>query len=109
MSRFNVRAIQAPIPEQVHVPSDKKPSAYSAFKGRSSSAPTMVSASAVAEPESRSERRTGGGRPSKDELRRRRLDMADASIQILMVAKPNRTKIREYIQNRILALDIEKR
>lgn len=110
MSRFNVRAIQAPIPEQVHVPSDKKPSAYSAFKGRSASAPTMVSASAVvAEPEARSERRTGGGRPSKDELRRRRLDMADASIQILMVAKPNRAKVREYIQNRILALDIEKR
>jgi hypothetical protein len=109
MSRFNVRAIQAPIPEQVHVPSDKKPSAYSAFKGRSSSAPAMVSsASAVAEPESRSERR-GGGRPTKDELRRRKLDLADASIQILMVAKPNRAKVREYIQNRILALNIEKR
>jgi hypothetical protein len=35
--------------------------------------------------------------------------MADASIQVLMIAKPNRTKIREYIQNRILALDAEKR
>lgn len=110
MSRFNVRAIQAPIPEQIHVPSDKKPSAYSAFKGRSSSAPAMVSSvSPVAESEARSERRTGGGRPTKDELRRRKLDMADASIQVLMVAKPNRAKIREYIQNRILALDIEKR
>jgi hypothetical protein len=110
MSRFNVRAIQAPIPEQVHVPSDKKPSAYSAFKGRDTSAPAMVSsACAMAEPESHSGRRTGGGRPSKDELRRRKLDLADASIQILMVAKPNRAKVREYIQNRILALNIEKR
>jgi len=111
MSRFNVRAIHSPIPEPIHVPSDKKPSAYSAFKGRDTnsavaSAPVM---SSVAVSESRSERRTGGGRPTKDELRRRKLDLADASIQVLMVAKPNRAKIREYIQNRILALDIEKR
>ena len=109
MSRFNVRAVQAPIPEQAHVPSDKKPSAYSAFKGRSESAPAMIHTNTIVEPESRSERGVRGGRPSKDELRRRKLDMADASIQILMVAKPNRAKIREYIQNRILALDIEKR
>ena len=110
MSRFNVRAIHSPIPEPIHVPSDKKPSAYSAFKGRDTnsavaSAPVM---SSVAVSESRSEKR-GGGRPTKDELRRRKLDLADASIQVLMVAKPNRAKIREYIQNRILALDIEKR
>jgi hypothetical protein len=49
------------------------------------------------------------GRPSKDELRRRRLDMAHATIQVLMVAKPNRAKIREYIQNRIMELDEVKR
>jgi hypothetical protein len=49
------------------------------------------------------------GRPSKDELRRRRLDMSHATIQVLMVAKPNRAKIREYIQNRIVELDEEKR
>ena len=111
MSRFNVRAIAPPIVAEVIAPADKRPSAYSAFKGRSSSAPA-VKASPVMEPEGgggRAERRTGGGRPTKDELRKRKLDMADASIQVLMIAKPNRTKIREYIQNRILALDAEKR
>jgi hypothetical protein len=110
MSRFNVRAIAPPVVAEVYVPADKKPSAYSAFKGRGVSAPPAMMA--VAEPEGgggRAERRTGGGRPTKDELRKRKLDMADASIQVLMVAKPNRTKIREYIQNRILALDAEKR
>lgn len=49
------------------------------------------------------------GRPSKDELRKRRLDLAHATIQVLMVTKPNRAKIREYIQNRILELDEENR
>jgi hypothetical protein len=49
------------------------------------------------------------GRMTKDDVRRHKMDLASAGIQVLIVSKPNRNKIREYIKNRILQLDDEKR
>jgi hypothetical protein len=105
MSKFNVRPISVAVAVAPAPPSDKKPSAYSAMKHGSPA--HSVSAVAAMDDEEVGGRKRG--RPSKDELRRRRLDMAHATIQVLMVAKPNRAKIREYIQNRIMGLDEEKR
>jgi hypothetical protein len=49
------------------------------------------------------------GRPTKDEARRHKLAMADASIQLLVEDKPTRNKIRDYMERRIMELDAEKR
>jgi len=106
MSKFNVRPISVAIPIAPAPPSDKKPSAYSAMKHGGPAHSVSAAAAAMDDEEVGGRKR---GRPSKDELRRRRLDMAHATIQVLMVAKPNRAKIREYIQNRIMELDEVKR
>lgn len=112
MSRFNVRPITVipALPEMI--PSNKKPSAYLAFKNRESNVVVMPSApppsieASVSEPAPEKTRR---GRMTKDEARRHKMDLALAGIQVLVVSKPNRNKIREYIKNRILQLDDEKR
>ena len=107
MSKFNIRPISVAVAVAPTPPSDKKPSAYSAMKhGAAPVRSESVAAAAMDDEEVGGKRR---GRPSKDELRKRKLDMAHATIQVLMVAKPNRAKIREYIQNRIMELDEEKR
>jgi hypothetical protein len=49
------------------------------------------------------------GRPTKEEVRRHKLAMADTHIQLLVEDKPTRNKIRNYIEHRILELESEKR
>jgi hypothetical protein len=50
-----------------------------------------------------------GGRPSKEELRKRKLALASAGIAALVGNKPTRAKIRDYLESRIMELDEEKR
>ena len=107
MSRFNVRPIGgAGPPPPPSVPYDKKPSAYAAMKEGSSNVVVYPSSpsSADAVPE-----KAKKGRMTKDDARKHKMDLASAGIQVLVVSKPNRNKIREYIKNRILQLDDEKR
>ena len=107
MSRFNVRPIGiASPPPPPSVPHDKKPSAYAAMKGSSSNVVVYPSAPTFSEP---APEKVKKGRMTKDDMRRHKMDMASAGIQVLVVSKPNRNKIREYIKNRILQLDDEKR
>jgi len=99
MSRFNIRAIttEAIIPPAV----TGKPSAYSAMK-HGTSVPTNTVIMPTEEPKKK-------GRPSKEEARKHKLQLADAGIQMLVENKPTRNKIREYFQTRIEQLDEEKR
>jgi hypothetical protein len=101
MSRFNIRPIGLTPVEALMIPRDKKPSAYMAMKsGGSIAAPPML----APPPEEKKK-----GRPTKDELRRRKLDMASAGISALVSAKPTRAKIHKYFEERIAQLDEEKR
>lgn len=106
MSRFNVRAIAvAGPPPPPSVPYDKKPSAYAAMKDGPSNVvvyPSSPSSAPVTE-------KAKKGRMTKDDARKHKMDLASAGIQVLVVSKPNKNKIREYIKNRILQLDDEKR
>ena len=108
MDRFNVRPINVVVQPPASVPTNKVPSAYSAMKHGTAHKASVSSAISVPSTE-HSSSGAKKGRPSKDELRRHKLDLADAGIQVLLVSKPNKAKIREYIQNRILQLDEEKR
>jgi hypothetical protein len=49
------------------------------------------------------------GKPTKDDLRRQKMELADAAIVALVSNKPTRAKIREYIEGRIATLNAEKR
>ena len=100
MSKFNVRPIPPPPPPIVSVPRDKKPSAYEAMKHPTTNVLTHVSV--LEEPKKK-------GRPSKEDVRKHKLAMASASIAILMTDKPTRKKIHEYMERRILELEMEKR
>lgn len=105
-----MRPINVVIQAPTSVPMNHAPSAYSAMKhgtGSKASVPSAISVLASVSDSSSSGAKRG--RPSKDELRRHKLDLASAGIQVLLVSKPNKAKIREYIQNRILQLDGEKR
>jgi hypothetical protein len=107
MSRFNVRPIGiASPPPPPSVPHDKKPSAYAAMKGGSGNVVVHPPTPSFSEPVAEKTRK---GRMTKDDVRRHKMDLASAGIQVLVVSKPNRNKIREYIKNRILQLDDEKR
>lgn len=104
MSRFNVRPIgAASAPAPPPPPHDKKPSAYAAMKGSGA-----ASVASMAMPDSPGESKPKG-RTTKDDIRRHKMDLADARIQVLVTMKPTRAKIREYIQSRIMELDDEKR
>ena len=103
MSRFNVRAITEvaqPIPTPIQ---NKKPSAYAAMmKGN---APPVISSSSgnvIVEAPKR-------GRPSKEDVRRQKMDLASAAINVLLANKPTRNKVREYMEGRIAVLNEEKR
>ena len=101
MSRFNVRPLTvAEAPPPPPPPSGKQPSAYSAMKHGT----TVTHAPISATPEPEKKR----GRPSKEEVRRHKLAMSDASIQMLVEDKPTRNKIRDYLEHRIMELDAEK-
>jgi hypothetical protein len=107
MSRFNVRPIGiASTPAPPTVPHDKKPSAYAAMKGGSANVVITPPPMSFSEPAPEKAKK---GRMTKDEVRKHKMDMASAGIQVLVVSKPNRNKIREYIKSRILQLDDEKR
>lgn len=106
MSRFNVRAItEIPAPP-VMVPKDKQPSAYDAMRrSNAKAAPPMLSpttGNVVIDP-------TKKGRPTKDDVRRQKMDMASAAIGTLVGNKPTKAKIREYMTARIAQLNLEKR
>lgn len=103
MSRFNVRPTFAPPAIPPSVPHDKRPSAYDAMKGRASNVVVMAEAPHVEDP------KRGKGRPSKEEVRKRKLALASASIASLVSSKPTKAKIQEYMENRIMELDEEKR
>jgi phage terminase large subunit-like protein len=49
------------------------------------------------------------GRPTKDDIRRQKMDLADAAIVALVSNKPTKAKIREYFEGRIAHLNAEKR
>jgi hypothetical protein len=104
MSRFNVRPIgvAAPPPPPPTIVG-KQPSAYAAMKNGTGH--DVISHVPAAAPEPAKKK----GRPSKDEIRRHKLAMADDSVQLLVEDKPTRNKIRDYIEHRILELDMEKR
>jgi hypothetical protein len=114
MSRFNLRPITVIPALQIQAPADKKPSAYAAMRGRQTNEvitpmpSSSVAAATAAISESASEK-PKRGRMTKDEVRRHKMDLASAGIQILVVSKPNKNKIREFMKNRILQLDDEKR
>jgi hypothetical protein len=74
------------------------------MKHGSSSAPVNKVIYDEPEPESKKK-----GRPSKEELRKKKIAQASARIAVLMESKHNKTKVAEYIANRILELDEEKR
>lgn len=103
MSRFNVRPITEIAPPAAPMIQNKKPSAYAAMN-RSSAPPVISSTSGnvVVEPAKR-------GRPSKDDVRRQKMDLANAAIAALVSDKPTRNKIRDYMTKRIAVLNDEKR
>jgi hypothetical protein len=105
MSRFNVRAITEAAPAPLPAPiQNKQPSAYAAMnKKGAGSAPSISSSTGnvVIEPKK--------GRPTKDDLRRQKMDLADAAIIALVSHKPTKAKIREYFEGRIAVLNAEKR
>jgi len=49
------------------------------------------------------------GRPTKDDIRRQKMDLADAAIVALVSNKPTKAKIRDYFAGRIAHLNVEKR
>ena len=52
---------------------------------------------------------TKKGRPTKDDIRRQKMDQASAAIVALLNNKPTKNKVREYITGRIAQLNEEKR
>ena len=49
------------------------------------------------------------GLPTKDDIRRQKMDMASAAIVALLSNKPTKNKVREYMTGRIAQLNEEKR
>lgn len=86
------------------VPMDKKPSAYAAFssRGRIEHVGTPTAIAPV-------EEKGKGGRPSKEELRLRKLAAASAAIAALVSDKPSRKKVLAHMERRIAELDAEKK
>jgi hypothetical protein len=87
------------------VPMDKKPSAYAAFasRGRIEHVGTPTTVAPVEKEKGK------GGRPSKEELRLRKLAAASAAIAALVSDKPSRKKVLAHMERRIAELDAEKK
>jgi hypothetical protein len=81
---------------------NKAPNAYAAMKHGTGHAPPSVISHVVEEPAKK-------GRPSKDEIRKRKMAAASAGIAALLAGKHTRAKVRDYFESRIMALDEEKR
>ena len=105
MSRFNVRPISVVAPPPLPEIRDKKPSAYAAMmaSGGAGTAPTISPSTGNVVVEAKK------GRLTKDDLRRQKMDLADAAIVALVNNKPTKAKIREYFMERISKLNEEKR
>lgn len=102
MRRFNVRPISAPTPPPLPpMISGKLPSAYSR------AAHHAVAGDIISHVEDESSKKKG--RPSKEEARRHKMDMASEAIAALCSDKPTRNKVRKYFESRITELDDEKR
>ena len=107
MSRFNVRAVAPPtIPLQPMI-ANKAPNAYAAMKHGTALPPPSIMGSTITHIGDGPEKKKG--RPSKEEIRKRKLATASAGIAALMASKHTRAKVRDYFENRIMALDEEKR
>lgn len=105
MSRFNVRAITEAVPPLPPPIQNKKPSAYDAMRrGGAGHAPASSPTTGAVMAEAAKK-----GRLTKDDVRRQKMDLADAAIVALVSNKPTRNKIREYMTGRIAILNAEKR
>ena len=109
MKRFNVRLTAPPMAPPPSIPMDKKPSAYAAFasRGRIEHVGTPIASTTIAPVEEKEKGK--GGRPSKEELRLRKLAAASASIAALVSDKPSRKKVLAHMERRIAELDAEKK
>ena len=87
-------------------PVDKKPNAYAAMKSGTGLHAAIASNVVVMEGAEGAKKR---GRPSKEELRKQKLALADAHIAIFVEAKPTRAKLRTFMEERIRQLEEEKR
>ena len=104
MSRFNLRPISAPVAIPPPVIQDKKPSAYAAMNAHKQG-DVISHVSLVAEPIVAKKR----GRPSKQEVKKKRLEMASQAIGMLIVSKPTKGKVCDYMAQRVMELDEEKK
>ena len=103
MSRFNVRAVAPPSIPVAPMMANKAPNAYAAMKhGTGAPPPSVITHVSEEEPAKK-------GRPSKDEIRKRKMAAASAGIAALLASKHTRAKVRDYFESRIMALDEEKR
>jgi hypothetical protein len=105
MSRFNIRPIGLPKVVAEAIPADKKPSAYNAMK-HGTAAPVMSITPAAVEEAKEAKKK---GRPSKDELRKRKMELASGAIASLLSSTPKKSDVRDYMQHRIEQLNEEKR
>jgi len=71
-------------------------------KGGAGHAPTVSPTSGMVEAPKK-------GRPTKDDIRRQKMDQASAAIVALLSNKPTKNRVREYITGRIAQLNEEKR
>jgi hypothetical protein len=81
---------------------NKAPNAYAAMKHGTGAPPPSVITHVSEEPAKK-------GRPSKEEIRKRKMAAASAGIAALLAGKHTRAKVRDYFESRIMALDEEKR
>jgi hypothetical protein len=85
---------------------NKAPNAYAAMKHGTGAPPPSVIGTSITHV---SEEPAKKGRPSKDEIRKRKMAAASAGIAALLASKHTRAKVRDYFESRIMALDEEKR
>ena len=91
----------ASLPTPAPTISGKLPSAFAKYESSSSSA--------AATPVIETKEPVKKGRPSKEEMRRHKMDMASEAIAALCSDKPTRAAVRTYMESRIKELDEEKR
>lgn len=93
-----------PPPPPAPIP-NKQPSAYGAMMKRTGGAGHAP----VSSPPPGTAEAVKKGRPTKDDIRRQKMDQASAAIVALLSNKPTKNKVREYMTGRIAQLNEEKR